>query len=203
VRSAIADGRLVRWGGGSELARGFATLRLQSNRLQGRTEEQQCQSGHCTTDPVRLLCRMLRMAPACYRRFELAARCVDAPLQIQASILVVGGDWSREKVFRSKMVSCDGAAELAAALHLGMMKLAADFGQTWHGANQVVRMCRVPTRTTGLAWLLRLAYLGLQHGPLADQRLALLGGSRAAARRGLQSGRSVAAVPDIAACSVV
>ena len=106
----------MRWDGGSELARGFATLRLQTNRLQGRTEEQQCQSGHRTTDPVQLLCRMLRMAPACYRRFELAARRLDAPLQIQASILVVGGDWSHERLFRSKIVSCDGVAELAAAM---------------------------------------------------------------------------------------
>jgi len=106
------------WDNGCELTRGFTTVRLLTNRLQGRVEEGRSQSGHCTADPVQLLCRMLRMAPASYRRFELAARRPDAPLQIQTSVTVQGGDLSREKVFRSKLVSCDGAAELAAALQL-------------------------------------------------------------------------------------
>ena len=113
---AIADDKLMSWHGGCALTRGFTTLRLRTNRIQGQVEELQWHSGIRTTEPVQLLCRMLRMAPACYRRFELTARRPDAPLQIQTSVLVTSEDWSRERVFRPKTASFDSVAELAAAL---------------------------------------------------------------------------------------
>ncbi len=103
------DGRTVAWGTISMLARGFAVVRMRTNRVEIREEEWLLPGGWaanevCTTEPVRLLCRALRMAPPCYRRLEWAAAAADAPLQVKV---------------RGNTASFSSIAELAAAVRLG------------------------------------------------------------------------------------
>lgn len=75
-------------GDGTTLTRGFATLRMQTNGLHCSAEER-ARSKRYTTDPVQLLCRALRMTPACYRRFEVVAAHPDLQMQVEADAAFV------------------------------------------------------------------------------------------------------------------
>ncbi len=70
---------MLAWAGrGTQLPLGFSALRMEMYRLHCWAEVRSSHAGRaygrrCLTNPVHLLCRALRMAPSCYRRFELAA----------------------------------------------------------------------------------------------------------------------------------
>lgn len=121
-RLELAGGTVLEWGGReTTLPLGFDVLRLQSNGLQCYASEDvpfgaPADAGHHFGDAVQLLCRALRMAPACYRRIELGAAHQEQRLEI------VGG---RHMYVGAKRVYCgspekeanfDGIAELAAAM---------------------------------------------------------------------------------------
>ena len=78
---AVAAGTLLSWGSHrTRLPLGFAALRMEAHRLHCWAEEESSEASaahgrRCLENPVHLLCRALRMAPLCYRRFELAAAC--------------------------------------------------------------------------------------------------------------------------------
>ena len=57
-------------GRGTKLPLGFNTLRIRTNQLQCWVEEPVRLDGRYITEPVHLLCRTLRLAPACFRRFK-------------------------------------------------------------------------------------------------------------------------------------
>ena len=86
---------MLAWAGrGTSLPAGFAALRMETNWLQCHAEEtmphgELVPKTFRAQHPVQLLCRALRLAPACYRRFELTARHPDTPLEITSGIVSV------------------------------------------------------------------------------------------------------------------
>ena len=116
-----ADGdKLASAGCGTNLPMGFTTLRVETNQLHcyatGRPQQAEPAEAQGLLDrnPVQLLCRALRLAPACYRRFELAARHPDAPLQLSGAAVVVR---TKQQPQRSRGdVTFGSAAELGAAM---------------------------------------------------------------------------------------
>jgi len=112
---------LVDWeGDGTALQWGFATLRMETNRVQWRATERlatlgQWAIGQYTTDPAELLCRALRLAPACYRHFELTAAAPETPLELSSAVLLV---WAAEPetTTHDRVASFDSVGELAAEL---------------------------------------------------------------------------------------
>ena len=124
VQMLIADRRA---GGGStagwddystNLEPCFAGLRMAANRVQ--LSILRCpQFNHRSTDPLRLLCCALRLAPERYRQFELAAARPNAPLQLEAEVWA--GQADTKIPFRNVM-SFDNVAELAAALRPSAIK---------------------------------------------------------------------------------
>lgn len=112
---------MVAWqGGGTQLARGFAVLRLHTNQLHLWAGEGAPHAYRCALDPAVLLCRALRLAPASYRRLELAAAQANAPLHMLATMPPMR-PWevgSGRKRHRGMASSFNSAVQLAAALQL-------------------------------------------------------------------------------------
>ena len=83
---------MLAWGDeGSRLAEDFAALRLETSWVQLQTVAQPPAAGSKAdwspcTDPSQLLCRALRMAPASYRQFTVAALRPDGRLRIEAAV---------------------------------------------------------------------------------------------------------------------
>ncbi len=93
-------------------------MRMRANTLCCWAEEWMTHSGvesdgRCTTDPVQLLCRALRLTPVCYRRFEIAAAQPDAPIVVKSEVFLC---WPDEREHRSKSASFEGLAQLEAAV---------------------------------------------------------------------------------------
>lgn len=125
---------MVSWEGtGTELTHGFATLRMQTNHLQCCALES-VHGETYTTDPVQVLCRAMRLAPACYRCFKMEAMQAHSSLQVEAEVTVVfcpddedgnscddydteGADDDGIRRLHRELVSVfDSIAELAAAM---------------------------------------------------------------------------------------
>ncbi len=78
---------MVAWEGfGTKIAQGFAALRMRTNGLVCWAEEWMRADARYTTEPVQLLCRTLALAPACYRRFELAHAQPEELLCVEAHV---------------------------------------------------------------------------------------------------------------------
>ena len=118
--SVPAAGRLLDWEGrGTQLPAGFATLRVEASwSLHCWATErvpqpgQQAAGRRCINNPVHLLCRALRMAPASYRRFELTTVRQQGPLA-----LYNGGDTyagERRTLHQDRASMGHSPAELAA-----------------------------------------------------------------------------------------
>ena len=131
-----AEGEMVAWeGDGTDITWGFAAIRVETGRMQCIAEEQPLddQPGACTrqtTDPVQLLCRALRLAPACYRRLELKPDKWDMPFCIGGEMYY---DWmdrdnAYDRLYANTPASFDSISELAAALQ----RCAAAEGLTVH-----------------------------------------------------------------------
>ena len=74
-------------GDGTNLAWGFAAVRIETNHLECEAKEGPLLAGsgaaaRRTAHPLQLLCRALRLAPTSYRRFEIAAAQPDAPISV-------------------------------------------------------------------------------------------------------------------------
>jgi len=72
-------------GDGTNLAWGFAAVRIQTNQLECLANEGPTLAGskaapRRTIHPLQLLCRALRLAPTSYCRFEITAAQPDAPI---------------------------------------------------------------------------------------------------------------------------
>jgi len=122
VRAATADGNMPAWEGrGTNLPAGFATLRMETNLLRVWVTERQPPAGpgsealRDSTDPAQLLCRALRLAPACYRGFELAADQLDKPLEVLGHVSLPCGD-AGSYAWHAATAEYHSIAELAAAL---------------------------------------------------------------------------------------
>jgi len=106
----------VAWEGrGTRVARGFAALRMQTNRLKCWAEVPIRADGRYVTEPVQLLCRALRLTPPCYRRFELTAAQPQEWLDIQAEVSVYAED-DTIMPHRTTAKSSYPVGELAAAM---------------------------------------------------------------------------------------
>ena len=110
---------MVAWEGhGTKLPRGFAGLRIGgASRLQLQAEEwlphEPEEGGRSALEPAQLLCRALRLAPACCRWFELAAAKPEAPLMLMA---ITSLRWDDKRASGMRMKSFPNIAELCAAL---------------------------------------------------------------------------------------
>ncbi len=120
LRPAIADGSVLAFEGyGPTLPLGFAAIRMETNRLSCHATEQQPQAragpeaARRSIDPVQLLCSALRLAPACYRRFELAFGYANEPLHVFGCVILTCWNatmsWTATATFES-------IAKLAAAM---------------------------------------------------------------------------------------
>ena len=71
---------------------------------------------------MQLLCRVLSLAPDCYRRFELTAKRPDGPLEIDSSVLLPSGDSETRPGLRFGTVAALAAAmsQFAEAEHLSV-----------------------------------------------------------------------------------
>ena len=117
---ATAAGRMLAWDArGTRLPLGFTALRMQTNWLQcwavaRLPHTEPAAEGRCLNHPVHLLCRALRMAPACYRRFELAAAEHDAKVHI------LGGGTihmdGKERTHRGTATTCRNLSKLASEM---------------------------------------------------------------------------------------
>ena len=107
------------WDGlGTPLPPGFAALRMETNWLRCHAMDEQPQAGpgpeatRRIADPGQLLCRALQLAPACYRRFELAAARLGQPLEVSFE-LSCGGD---KEASDGASATYASVAELTAAM---------------------------------------------------------------------------------------
>ena len=114
-----AGGSVLDWGGReTNLPLGFAVLRLQANSLWCYASVPfvaPSSRGHHSDDAVQMLCRALRMAPACYRHIELVAADEEQRLDL------VGGHhvWFEDQAYLDSIeaeANFDSIAELAAAM---------------------------------------------------------------------------------------
>ena len=96
------------------LPRGFAVLRLQANLLRFLSSGHPPHVEACAADPARLLCRVLRLAPASYRRFELAPARQGRSLRMRASSCLPDG--LGNSAMREVKARFASVAALAAAL---------------------------------------------------------------------------------------
>ena len=118
-----ADGRMIAWEGpGTNLPADLAAFRAVTNDL---TISAKVLLPHaapdllealkvCSETAVQLLCRVLRLAPASYRRFELEAEDPGNPLVINVGLQLWCGGQKTEPSVAS--ASFDDAAGLAAAM---------------------------------------------------------------------------------------
>ncbi len=113
---------MLAWEGhGTTLPAGFAALRLDTNLLRLWVTERQPPAGpgsealRDSTEPAQLLCRALRLAPACYRGFELAADQLNEPLKVFGHVSLPCGD-PGSYAWHAATADYHSIAELAAAL---------------------------------------------------------------------------------------
>ena len=113
---------MLAWGdNGTRLPEGCAALRLETNWVRLLTVEQLASAEPnpdrlpCT-NPAQMLCRALRMAPASYRRFEIAVAWPDARLEVEAAVFRHWDHRDDQKDRRGTVASFSSAAELAAAM---------------------------------------------------------------------------------------
>ena len=106
-------------GDGTDLARGFSTIRMVTNQWECSAKEGPPLAGSAATacdavgiHPLQLLCRSLRLAPTSYRRYEIAARSYT-PL-IVAADLRADGDGNQANP--RKVAGFHSVAEFAVAL---------------------------------------------------------------------------------------
>ncbi len=117
----VAGGKMLAWGGiGTGLHPDFVALRLEINCLRLMAVEKpppgvSAAAHRQCTDPVHVLCRALRLAPATYRRFELAAAQPHAKLQIEAFVSH-HYDGCRDFRNRGRTARFDSVTQLAAAM---------------------------------------------------------------------------------------
>ena len=142
---------MLAWeGGGTLLPLGFTTLRIQAKRLQCWARIRLPAAGRaaaerCIDDPVHLLCRALRMAPPCYRQFELVAGQDNLPPRIAGGGWVYIGD---DKTMHGEDVAqFDSMTQCAAA----MRRFAAAEGLSVHVPpdERSIIVRRVATETSG------------------------------------------------------
>lgn len=113
---------MLDWAGrGTRLPPGFATARIETNRvgcwsLEPLPHTAQATEECCVANPVHLLCRALRMAPASYHRFELAAAQQSRPLEIAGGGYVDVGEHETCLSPSSNTATFDSIAGLAAAM---------------------------------------------------------------------------------------
>ena len=114
--SRLADGRMVAWSSpGTRLPQGFVTLRLRTNTLKCCAVEEFRTDGRYTTEPVQLLCRVLRLAAESYRTFEIRPAEPDVLLHVEADVsLFVDEDTEIQRCHSTKSSYTFG--ELAAAM---------------------------------------------------------------------------------------
>ena len=113
---------MISWTGrGTRLPLGFETLRMETNWLHCQANEQLLPHAGAddlqhprTKDSVELLCRALQLAPACYRRFELATPQPDEPLILESEIILKCGD--EQEKHAGDAVGFVSVAGLAAAM---------------------------------------------------------------------------------------
>jgi len=111
---------MLNWEGrGTRFPPGFTTMRIETNSLWCWATERTPQPGsaaakRCMNSPVHLVCRALRMAPACYCRFELTAKRQHLALQIfGGGIVHVGG---RKTLHKDRSSTFGSISDLAAAM---------------------------------------------------------------------------------------
>ena len=118
-------GKLVAWeGDGTSIHGDFAAVRMEIKHLSFEAQERLPLAAseaealmRCCTDPVQLLCRSLRITPASFHRFELAAAEPGTPLQLEADVNVCWGPSDAGHHVRpNRTVSFASVAELASAL---------------------------------------------------------------------------------------
>ncbi len=122
--AGCAAGRMVAWeGDGTNVTWGFIAVRVETNRVQCLAEENPLDDGpgpHArhTTDPVQLLCRALRLAPACYRRLELVPDQSYMPFHVGGEVFYswTDRDNAYDRLHDNAPASFDSVGELAAAL---------------------------------------------------------------------------------------
>ena len=109
---------MLSWEGrGTRLPLGFAALRVEAHRLQCWATAHSSDAGfdcdaRCLGNPVHVLCHALRMAPPCYRRFELATS--HQPLHVSGGGIVLVG--STREFCRDTDVIFDSISSLAVAM---------------------------------------------------------------------------------------
>ena len=124
-RSTLVAGGDMRWEGhGTDLPLGFSAVRMETNRLECYVNEwlpyHDVRPGELDIkDPVRTLCRALRLAPACYRSFEIApynnaSDELHVPLQIKGCghLTHLDGQWTT----RWSTADFDSIVDLAAVM---------------------------------------------------------------------------------------
>jgi len=127
--SGVTGGEMVAWEGDyTNLNWDYAACRMETQSVRFEVTEwlpsaaSEAEAGmHCCTDPVHLLCRAMRMAPASCDRFELAVARPNAPLRLEADVTVCWGARTATAVNharRNQKVSFDSIAELATALRI-------------------------------------------------------------------------------------
>ena len=152
---AVAAGVLTACKGrGTKLAWGFAALRMHFETLHCAAEEWSPQASRpdagnrCATDPVQLLCRALRLAPECYRRFELTAARPDAALRVEANVVLSWNEnacWDEDdKVYSRGEASFDSVAQLAAAMQRCAAEEGIEVALTSDDGTIIVRRAGVP-----------------------------------------------------------
>ncbi len=108
---------MLAWEGeGTALPLGFDVLRLETNWLYCGVDERLSRAGseaESSQDPVQLLCRTLRLAPASYQRFELKEASPDRMLEVHSTINLSCADSSQS---HSGTANFQSIAQLAAAM---------------------------------------------------------------------------------------
>ena len=89
----IADGSMLALAArGTKVPSGFGTLHMETNYLYCNADVELPRAGPeadslCSMQPVQLLCRALRWAPAGYRRFELMLQHANQPLKVAGGVI--------------------------------------------------------------------------------------------------------------------
>ena len=115
---ANAGGEMLNWEGcGTRLPPGFTTLRTDTNfmgcwAMERTPRPEPAAAGRCIKNPVHLLCRALRMAPASYRRFELTA--TEPPLHVFGGGIIYVGN--QKTLHEDRSVTFSSIADLANAM---------------------------------------------------------------------------------------
>jgi len=119
---AAAAGDMIAWEGrGTQLPPGFVALRMHTNSVRSWANEWYPDDFTkdrftLTTNPAQLLCRALRLAPSCYRRFELRAAQPAVSLFVEANVWLKHSRGGCVERHTSPVASFETVAQFAAAL---------------------------------------------------------------------------------------